>query len=754
MPGPSRYNRKLKARNDAQKTAASKGGRTASEAAFGRSQKAAGRAVSATNLQAPKPKKVKAVRQPSIIKALQLPQVQDRIEKLREKYTPEGRTYQEAIRRDQGVVSRKETALDKVAAEQVKPSRAESRTDFLARQNAAKVNTTLSDDGASVERFRGQEIVGLPSIGAVKKAAREGTLGRQGKRLTTPQVRRVQGKVRRAKRELRKARNATRTPKKNLMRAGLDAEQAQVLATVLNVGRKRGATKKEMLAAVETALVESNVRNLGYGDSDSLGWRQERASVYPGKDLLDVKAAANRFFDESVTDANRGPGMTAGQLAQAIQASAYPDRYDERKGEAVPLLRAFNSAGNASPKARARLDRAKARAAAMDRKAAGLGLTEGVGGESEDRYRGPLPDNATVWPLAIKGTMGGGPEDHATRAFYNWQSDNAVDINVPVGTPVRAIKDGVISQVSGSAPNHSANPAGWNVYLKDKDGVEYFYAHLEEYSVKVGDKVKAGQEIAKSGAANGVAHLHFATPYKLDPRDALKGATTRTSAPKPLPGKFKGARKAVSRLLGQPVWGDHMPFEGGRGGPDETEGSHSTGGFHDLANSYAQDIGSSGGREEEGEGGLGYDQATMDKITRGLRKMGSSVGKLQLGQDHRETLPNGYEVELLTSPESGHGDHIHIGMKWVGGGGDTATSTSGGGSSYIPPSGGGTATPTSGGGRGPASKKRRQTSVLEQLRKLGYNITSSGIRRSGLADSYDIEAPESISTIKSRYGVK
>lgn len=743
MPGPSRYNRKLKARNDARKTAASKGGRTASEAAFGRSQKAAGRAVSATNLQAPKPKKVKAVRQPSIVKALQLPQVQDRIEKLREKYTPEGRTYQEAIRRDQGVVSRKETALDKVAAEQVKPSRAESRTDFLARQNAAKVNTTLSDDGASVERFRGQEIVGLPSIGAVKKAAREGTLGRQGKRLTTPQVRRVQGKVRRAKRELRKARNATRTPKKNLMRAGLDAEQAQVLATVLNVGRKRGATKKEMLAAVETAIQESGIRNLGYGDADSSGWRQERAMYYPTGKMgpQNVKASANRFFDESVTDANRGVGMTAGQLAQAIQASAYPDRYDERKGEAVPLLQAFNSAGNRSPKAKARLAKAEDQAARVSGRAAQLGLP-GVTG-SQDRYKGPLQGPGPSYPLAVKGELGATPADHANRAFGNWMSDNAVDISVPVGTPVRAVADAVVYKTSGSAPNHSANPAGWTVYLRDKNGEEYSYMHLEEYNVKAGQKVKAGQVIGASGAANSVPHLHFAQKNGDPVQTVSGGGGSKGNKPQFVNYSKKGGVGTSQTKWLVPTGGNEfMKFQ--RPLAEALVGLAKASGEPIQVNSAFRTRAEQEALYQAWQNGTGNLAAAPGTSNHEF----GAAADVNLTARQRE-LAGQFGLGF---PVSGEDWHIEL----VGDAANQIVSSAGvsGGSSYSAPTSGGTVTPSSGGGRGPASKKRRQTSVLEQLRKLGYNITSSGIRRSGLADSYDIEAPESISTIKSRYGVK
>jgi hypothetical protein len=84
------------------------------------------------------------------------------------------------------------------------------------------------------------------------------------------------------------------------------------------------------------------------------------------------------------------------------------------------------------------------------------------------------------------------------------------------------VTDAVVTRISGSEPDHNANPAGWTVYLKDASGEEYAYMHLDAYSVKAGDKVKKGQPLGKSGAANGVDHLHFAT-MNTNPRTLLAG---------------------------------------------------------------------------------------------------------------------------------------------------------------------------------------------------------------------------------------
>ncbi|HEU4975293.1 MAG TPA: hypothetical protein VFT50_09405 [Baekduia sp.] len=92
----------------------------------------------------------------------------------------------------------------------------------------------------------------------------------------------------------------------------------------------------EIKAAVETGLVESNLRNLPGGDADSQGWRQERASLYPNP--RNLNASINRFFDE--TSAVEGRYPSAGDLAAAVQrpAAQYRGRYAERSAEADKLI--------------------------------------------------------------------------------------------------------------------------------------------------------------------------------------------------------------------------------------------------------------------------------------------------------------------------------------------------------------------------------------------------------------------------------
>lgn len=140
---------------------------------------------------------------------------------------------------------------------------------------------------------------------------------------------------------------------------------------------------------------------------------------------------------------------------------------------------------------------------------------------------GPLPlaQPRTVtqpsggYPLATRGKVIGVPYQGTHTLYGNWESDNAVDLATPAGTPVVALADGTIGpQIGPLSASGDPRLAGLRVHLVTP-GNEFYYAHLSRLAVKAGQKVKAGQIIGYSGAANGVQHLHFAqrsgNPLKL-----------------------------------------------------------------------------------------------------------------------------------------------------------------------------------------------------------------------------------------------
>lgn len=95
-----------------------------------------------------------------------------------------------------------------------------------------------------------------------------------------------------------------------------------------------------MLAAFEAALVESDMENLNYGDEDSLGVFQQRPSQGWGTpdQVTNVNYAAHQFFTRAINIDRTDPKLTPGLLAQAVQRSAFANRYDRAEADARRLL--------------------------------------------------------------------------------------------------------------------------------------------------------------------------------------------------------------------------------------------------------------------------------------------------------------------------------------------------------------------------------------------------------------------------------
>lgn len=114
----------------------------------------------------------------------------------------------------------------------------------------------------------------------------------------------------------------------------------------LNVARQAyqtassmGASAKVMLALFEAGIVESEFQNLSSGDRDSAGFLQQRPSQGWGtkEQVMNVAYATTKFVTEAKKLENHF--TTSGQLAQAVQRSAYPLRYDAVSLQASALLR-------------------------------------------------------------------------------------------------------------------------------------------------------------------------------------------------------------------------------------------------------------------------------------------------------------------------------------------------------------------------------------------------------------------------------
>ncbi len=124
----------------------------------------------------------------------------------------------------------------------------------------------------------------------------------------------------------------------------LTTEQAANAATIAAVARSRGLPARAIVIALATAQQESRIRNLAYGDRDSLGLFQQRPSQGWGSaaQVQDPVYAAGKFFDGLV----EVPGWESGRLtdvAQAVQRSGFPEAYQQHEAMAQTLTDALLS---------------------------------------------------------------------------------------------------------------------------------------------------------------------------------------------------------------------------------------------------------------------------------------------------------------------------------------------------------------------------------------------------------------------------
>jgi hypothetical protein len=107
-----------------------------------------------------------------------------------------------------------------------------------------------------------------------------------------------------------------------------------------------------------------------------------------------------------------------------------------------------------------------------------------------------------------------------------YHTPGASDLFAPAGTAIRSVSDGRVSAVSASGPGGNA------LIIHGLDGLDYYYAHLQESpSVQPGDYVAAGQDIGKVGntgnASTTQPHLHLGIGYGISTGTGAAGGAGR-----------------------------------------------------------------------------------------------------------------------------------------------------------------------------------------------------------------------------------
>lgn len=317
----------------------------------------------------------------------------------------------------------------------------------------------------------------------------------------------------------------------------LDATQLAHAATIVAVGNSiDGVGRDGIVVALMAALTESRLRMLantgtypatgalphdGDGsDHDSIGLFQMRPAAGWGTptDLMDTTYQARAFFGGQAGP-NRGsprglldiPGwqsLSRGAAAQAVEVSAYPDRYAAYEPVAVAIVDALTAASPAV---------------------------------------GPLAETtAVVFPLPSgtwTHTSDFGMRVNPVTGVR--QLHAGADYAAPMGTPILAVADGRVIAVGphGGLGNHIEIE-----HTVNGSPVVTVYGHIRDggIHVAVGDMVRAGQQVGEVGSTGNSTgpHLHLevhpggaaATPVNPVPWLVAAGATTATPGPDVITG--------------------------------------------------------------------------------------------------------------------------------------------------------------------------------------------------------------------------
>ncbi len=179
-----------------------------------------------------------------------------------------------------------------------------------------------------------------------------------------------------------------------------DPDQTANAALISALSMKRDMPPRAATIALTTAFQESKIRNLRYGDRDSLGLFQQRPSQGWGtkEQILDPVHATNAFYDALVKYQGYATADIT-KIAQRVQKSGFPEAYRDHEGQGRVL--ASTLTGHSPAGLTCRLDAVRT-SVTPQRVASDLAEQMGVG--SARPGKGYLTvtakDRTTAWAVA------------------------------------------------------------------------------------------------------------------------------------------------------------------------------------------------------------------------------------------------------------------------------------------------------------------------------------------------------------------
>ncbi|MFF4867237.1 C40 family peptidase [Streptomyces sp. NPDC001231] len=190
----------------------------------------------------------------------------------------------------------------------------------------------------------------------------------------------------------------------------LPGEQIPNAQAVVATGISLHVPRRGQIIALATAMQESRLRNLAYGDRDSLGLFQQRPSQGWGmaEQIRDPVYASERFY-KALLQVSGWQQMTVTQAAQAVQKSGYPDAYAQWEPLATALQAAIATTfPGASDDAAQETDDAPSLSDCITQDGSSFGkIPEGAipNGYKIPKDADPRARKAIVWAMHQLGTM-------------------------------------------------------------------------------------------------------------------------------------------------------------------------------------------------------------------------------------------------------------------------------------------------------------------------------------------------------------
>ncbi|KQS67062.1 peptidase M23 [Modestobacter sp. Leaf380] len=263
-------------------------------------------------------------------------------------------------------------------------------------------------------------------------------------------------------------------------------------------------------AQAATAVAEADVATLGreaFMGRQTLGDAEVLLGAEGPEELLQRATTLEQL------GVDRSERLEAVEAVQADQEDA-----DRAARDAVTALDAAAAAAAAADVAaqdqlaatQASYDEVAAERAALETEllAAQTALLEAQGVADAAEVAAAQAEQATVVASAGTGSLVTG---RVTSCYGSrWGTTHyGIDIAAPIGTPIYVPEDGVVLQAG------PANGFGQAVYVQHPDGVISLYGHVDTFTVRAGQVVTAGQQIAtvgNRGQSTG-PHLHVETHY-------------------------------------------------------------------------------------------------------------------------------------------------------------------------------------------------------------------------------------------------